>query len=295
MRVFVTGASGFVGSAVVEELIAHGHQVLGLARAADKIEKITALGAEAVLGDVNDEKLLRESASSCDAVIHTAFNHDFSKFKDSCEADRRVITILGSALEGTAKPLVITSGIGLLNNGDLVSENDQVSADSTLIPRIATEEAVSALTAKGINAYIVRLPPSVHGKGEHGFIPILINMAKEQGESAYIQNGDNHWPAIHRLDAAKVYRLAIEKQPKLKVFHAVGEQGIAFKEIVELIGKKLDIPTVSKSSDEVQTYFTWFTHFAQMNCPSLSEKTREALNWEPSEIGLLEDMELNYF
>jgi nucleoside-diphosphate-sugar epimerase len=290
MRVFVTGASGFVGSAIVKELLEAGHKVLGLVRSDKGAEKVISAGAEAYLGDVNDLEFIQKGAAACDAVIHTAFNHDFSQFKANCEADRQVITALGDALIGTDKPLVITSGVGLLNYGRLATEDDVPPAASDVIPRVASEEAAAAVAAKGVKVYTVRLPPSVHGEGDHGFVPMIINLTKEKEESAYIAEGNNRWPAVHRLDAAVLYRLIIEKQPELRVFHAVAEEGIAFREIAEAIGKGLNLPVLSKADDEAAAHFGWFLHFASMNCPSSSEKTKAALGWQPKGTGLIADI-----
>jgi nucleoside-diphosphate-sugar epimerase len=296
MKVLVTGASGFVGSAVVNELLKNGHQVLGLVRSEKAAEQLQTNGAEFFLGDVNNPEHLRACASVCDAVIHTAFNHDFSQYKANCEADRLVIETLGDILTGSGKPLVITSGVGLLNYNRLVTEDDQLPAGSDVIPRAASEEAAAAVAAKGIDVYIVRLPPSVHGQGDHGFVPMLIDMAKEKGESAYVNEGNNHWPAVHRFDAAVLYRLIVEKTPSLKVFHAVAEQGVPFKDIADAIGNGLGLPVVSKTGDAVGTHFGWMSHFAAIDCPSSSLKTREALGWESQQPGLLADIKnADYF
>ena len=295
MRVFVTGASGFVGSAIVKELLEAGHHVLGLVRSDKGAEQLAATDAEVLRGDVNDKDIIRQGAIACEAVIHTAFNHDFSQFKANCEADRKVIETFGEALSGTSKPLVITSGVGLLNYGRLVNEMDTAPVGSDVIPRVASEEAAKAASAKGVNVYIVRLPPSVHGAGDHGFVPIVIGMAREKGESVYVGEGDNQWPAVHRSDAAAVYRLIVERQPSLRTLHAVAETGVPFREIAQAIGKGLNLPVVSKSGDEVATHFGWFAHFAAINCPSSSEQTREALGWKPHAPGLIEDMKVNYF
>lgn len=290
MRVFVTGASGFVGSAIVKELLGAGHEVLGLVRSDKGAEQLASTGAEVYRGDINDLEFIQKGAATCDAVIHTAFNHDFSQFKANCEADRLVITALGDALAGSDKPLVITSGVGLLNYGRLATEDDVPPATSDVIPRVASEEAAAAVAAKGVKVYTVRLPPSVHGEGDHGFVPMIINMAREKGQSAYIAEGNNRWPAVHRSDAAALYRLIVEKQPELRVFHAVAEEGIAFREIAEAIGEGLHLPVLSKTSDEAAAHFGWFLHFASMNCPSLSDKTRAALNWQPKGAGLIADI-----
>jgi nucleoside-diphosphate-sugar epimerase len=295
MRVFVTGASGFVGSAIVKELLVAGHQVLGLVRSDKGVEQLVATGAEVLRGDVNDKDIIRQGAAVCDAVIHTAFNHDFSQFKANCEADRKVIETFGEALTGTSKPLVITSGVGLLNYGRLVSEADTAPVGSDVIPRVASEEAAKAASDKGANVYIVRLPPSVHGAGDHGFVPIVIGMAREKGESVYVGEGNNQWPAVHRSDAAVIYRLIVEKRPLLKTLHAVAETGVPFREIAQATGKGLNLPVVSRSGNEVAEHFGWFAHFAAINCPSSSEQTRQALGWEPHGSGLIEDIQACYF
>lgn len=289
MRVFVTGASGFVGSAIVNELLKHGHQVLGLARSQNSADKIIQAGAEAYHGDINDQAAMRKAAESCDAVIHTAFNHDFSRFKDNCEDDRKVIEGFGIALAGTGKPLIVTSGVGLLNYGRIATEDD-VPPSSTVIPRAASEEAAHTARAKGTNAYIVRLPPTTHGAGDHGFVPIIIDMAKKNGVSAYIGEGNNLWPAGHRFDAAVLYRLIAEQQPAQIVYHAVAEEGIPFKEIATAIGKGLNLPVVSKTGEEAQAHFAWFSHFVAMGCQSSSAKTRETLGWQPTQPTLLEEL-----
>lgn len=295
MRVFVTGASGFVGSAIVKDLLANGHQALGLVRSDKGAGQVTAAGAEALLGDVNDINFLRQGATSCDAVIHTAFNHDFSQFKANCEADRKVIEAMGDALAGTGKPLVITSGIGILNYDRVVNEDDAVNITSDVMPRAASEEAAAVAAGKGVNVYIVRLPPSVHGAGDHGFVPMVINIARKKGQSAYVNEGLNRWPAVHRSDAASLYRLIVEKQPSLKVLHAVAETGVHFREIAETIGKELSLPVTGKSGDEIAAHFGWFAHFASINCPASSEKTRAALDWEPNGPELIEDISACYF
>lgn len=290
MRVFVTGASGFVGSAIVKELIGAGHQVLGLARSDSSAEWIDKAGAQVHRGDLGNLASVRQGAASCEAVIHTAFNHDFSQFKVNCEADRRVIEALGTVLAGSDRPLVITSGIGLLNYGRVVTEDDVPPAGSDVIPRVASEEAANAAAAKGAKVYIVRLPPTVHGEGDHGFVPIVINMAKQNGESAYIGEGKNRWPAVHRLDAAVLYRLIAERRPSQKVYNAVAEEGIAFRDIAGAIGQGLHLPVVGKTGKEAGAHFNWFTHFATLDCPASAAKSRKTLDWQPAQAGLLEDL-----
>lgn len=297
MRVFVTGASGFVGSAVVQELIATGHHVLGMVRSEAAAEKLRAAGAEVYRGDLYDLESIRSGVTGCDAVIHTAFDHDFSKFKANCETDRKVIGALASALAGSSRPLVITSGIGALGGFDrVVTEDDQAKAGSDKSPRIASEEAAQAAAALGVNTYIMRLPPTVHGRGDHGFVPMIIAMAREKRVSAYLGEGNNCWPAVHRFDAAALYRLIVEQTPALKVFHAVAEEGIRFKEIATAIGEGLNVPAEGKSGDEAAAHFTWFIHFAGMDCAASSAKSRAATGWQPKETGLIADMKNNgYF
>jgi len=290
MRVFVTGASGFVGSAIVKELLQAGHQVLGMVRTDSAAQALTKTGAEAYFGNLDDLESIKKGAAQCDAVIHTAFNHDFSRMKANCENDRQVILALGSALAGSNKPLVITSGIGVLRSDTpLTTENDKAPG-ADVSPRAASEEAAYAVAGQGVKTYIVRLPPTVHAQGDHGFIPMVMGMAKEKGQSVYIGEGHNRWAAVHRLDAAVVYRLIIEKQPEQMVFHAVAEEGIPFRQIATAIGKGLHIPTVSKNGNDAEAHFGWFTHFAGMDRPASSEQSRKTLGWAPTHPGLLEEL-----
>ncbi len=294
MRVFVTGASGFVGSAVVKDLLAHGHKVLGLVRSAEAAKNLEDLGAESRLGDITDLDSLAKVAKECDAIIHTAFNHDFSRYKESCEDDRRIITAMGNAIAGTGKPLVVTSGIGLLRYDRVVTEDDSLGSSDDL-PRAASEEAANAAAANGAKTYIVRLPPTTHGTGDHGFVSMIAGMAKQNGKSAYIGDGNNLWPAAHRHDAAQLYRLIVEQQPEQRMFHAVAEQGIAFKEIAKAISDGLNLPLESLKPEEAQKHFTWFTHFAMMDCEASAEKTKATLGWQPTHIDLMQDLKANYF
>ena len=289
MKVFVTGATGFIGSAVVNELISARHTVLGLARNEANAAQLTAAGAEVHHGDLQDLDSLKRGAAAADAVIHTGFIHDFTRFAEMCEVDRLAIGALGEALLGTDKPLLVTSGTGMLAPGKLAVETDRVVPGPN--PR-KSEQAADALAEKGVKAGVVRFPPSVHGVGDHGFVPILIDFAKKTGVSVYKGEGQNLWPAVHRFDAAVLFRLAIEKgfEPGTR-FHGVAEQGIAFKEIAEVIGRRLEVPVESKSPEDTAAHFTWFAHFAAMDCPSLSAYTREYLGWEPVQVGLLEDID----
>jgi len=294
MKVFVTGATGFVGSAVVKDLLENGHQVLGLARSDNAATALQEAGAEVHPGDINDRESLKLGVSLADAVIHTAFNHDFSRYKQSCEEDREIIAALGEAIGNSGKPLVITSGVGLLSLGRTVTEDDVVPS-SEFVPRAASEEAAIALQQQNIKAYILRLPPSTHGKGDHGFVPMVADLAKKGGASVYVDNGENRWPATHRNDAATMYRLIIEQQPHQNVFHAVAEQGVPFRKIAEIIGRKLELPINSKNKIDAEEHFGWLYHFASVDCPASSDKSATTLEWQPKHIGLLEDMENNYF
>ncbi|MXV50867.1 NAD-dependent epimerase/dehydratase family protein [Pedobacter sp. HMF7647] len=289
MRIFVTGATGFVGSAIVKELLDAGHKVLSLARSASSADQLIAIGAEVHRGSLDDLESLKRGAELADGVIHTAFIHDFSKFGENCETDRGAIEAMGSILAGTDKPLIITSGTGLFNLGRLVTEDDQITVGSAS-PRKASEEAAAVVAAQGVKISIVRLPPSVHDAGDYGFVPLLIALAREKSMSAYIGDGDNRWPAVHRLDAARLFRLALEKNVP-SIYHAVGEEGLLFREIAEVIGKNLALPVVSKSGEDAAEYFGWFQHFASLNSPASSEQTRKALNWQPTHRGLIADLD----
>lgn len=291
MRVFLTGATGFVGSAIVPELIAAGHKVTGLARSDAGAKLLAAAGAQVHRGDLEDLDSLRSGAAASDGVIHAGFIHDFTRFKEVCETDRRAIEALAAALAGSGRPLLVSSGTGLVSPGRLATEEMAPDSGPSAIPRIASEEATIAAAARGVRASVVRLSPSVHGDGDHGFVPNLIRTAREKGVSAYVGDGLNRWTAVHRLDAAHLYRLALEQGSAGARYHGVAEDGIAFRDIAEVIGSRLNLPVVSKSREEAANHFGWFAHFAALDCPASSKLTQERLGWRPTRLSLIEDLE----
>lgn len=291
MRVFVTGATGFIGSATVKELIAAGHQVLGLARSQEKADALAATGAAVHLGSLEDLDGLTRAVARCDGVIHLAFNHDFSKFVANCEDDRRAIGALGSALAGSGRPLIVTSGTAIANTvpGEPAKE-DNAALSSQANPRAATEEAAAALAADGVNVSVVRLP-QVHDTVRQGLVSYAIAMFRAQGACAYVGDGENRWPAVHVLDVARLYRLAIEKAEPSAKYHAVAEEGVRFRDIVEAVGRRLQVPVASIAPEEAEARFGWLASFMKHSLPASSEQTRRRLGWEPTGPGLIADLD----
>jgi nucleoside-diphosphate-sugar epimerase len=291
MRVFVTGASGFIGSAVVPELIAAGHQVVGLARSDASAQAVEAAGARAHRGDIEDLDSLRAGAESADGVIHLAFQHDFNDYTGAAETDRRAIEALGEALAGSDRPLVVTSGLAGFALGRPMTEDDAAAADS---PRFS-EQAALAFISRGVRVSVLRLPPSVHGEGDHGFVPRLIDIAREKGVAAFPGDGSNRWPAVHRFDAARLFRLALESGPAGARLHAIGDEGVPVRDIAAAIGRHLGLPVTSVAPDAAFEHFGWLGAFFSLDVPALNPVTRELLGWQATRPGLLEDLEEGHY
>jgi nucleoside-diphosphate-sugar epimerase len=281
MHIFVTGATGWVGSAVVDDLLNAGHRVTGLARSMEKAERLAATGADVLLGTLEDLDILREAAAAADAVIHTAFNHDFSKFLENAAGDQRVIEALGDALEGSDRPLLVTSGLSGLPRGATEADLPNPAA-----PR-KSEAAARALAARGIRAATVRLAPSVHGIGDHGFVPMLADLARRTGVSAYIEEAENCWSGVHRLDAARLYRLALEQGVTEAAYHAVADEAVPFRQIATVIGRRLGLPVAARPRE----HFGWFAMMAGADMAASSRRTRALLDWQPAGPGLLEEID----
>jgi nucleoside-diphosphate-sugar epimerase len=292
MRVFVTGATGFIGSAVVRELIDAGHPVLGLARSDAAVKSLVAAGADVHRGTLEDLESLRSGAAAADAVIHTAFIHDFANYGPAAEADRRAIETLGDALAGSDRPLIVTSGSLLAQRqGPLATEEDAHDPNS---PR-KSEDAALALVGRGVRASVLRLPPSVHGNGDHGFVPQLISIAREKAVSAFIGDGFNRWPAVHRLDAAHLYRLILEKGSAGATYHGVADEGVRTREIAEAIGRGLNVPVVSKPREEAADHFGWIARFFGVDGPASSALTQNQLGWRPVQPGIIADLNAEHY
>jgi nucleoside-diphosphate-sugar epimerase len=291
MRVFVTGATGFIGSLVVKELIAAGHQVIGLCRSDEKAPALAAAGAVVYRGSIDHPESLTDGASRSDGVFHLAFNHDFSNFAANCETDRRVIKALGSVLAGSDRPLIVTSGtaIAKVAPGEPAIE-DAPAISSNDFPRAASEETTAGLAADGLNTSVVRLP-QVHDPERQGLITPWVAIAREKGVFAYVGEGRNRWPAAHVSDVARLYRLAIEKAERGAVYNAVAEEGVPARDIAETIGRRLKLPVKSIPSEEAGGYFGWLAHLAARDMPASSKKTQKELGWRPTGPGLIADLE----
>lgn len=292
MRVFVTGATGFIGLPVVKGLVAAGHQVIGLSRSQEKAAALKAAGAEVLHGTLEDAGSLRAGVERADGVIHLAFNHDFSRFVQNCEDDRRVIDALAAALAGSDRPLVVTSGTGIANTvAGQPAKEDHPTVGADTHPRAASEEAANAAAkAHGVNVSIVRLP-QVHDTARQGLISPLIEMYRDKGACAYVDDGLNRWPAAHVLDVARLFRLAVEKAAPGAKYHAVAEEGVAMREIAEALGRRLQLPVRSLTADEAPGFFGWLAMFAGMDLPASSAWTRETLGWQPTGPALIADLE----
>jgi nucleoside-diphosphate-sugar epimerase len=298
MRVFVTGASGWVGSAVVPELIGAGHEVTGLARSDASAAAVDAAGARVHRGDLDDLDSLRSGAAAADGVIHLAFRHDFGDFTAATATDQRAIQTIGDVLTGSGKPFVTTSGtfmVAMIAPGRLATEDIVPGPELAGLPRVGSEIAVLGMAARGVRTAVIRLSPTVHSPGDRGFVPRLIDIARGKGVAAYVGDGSNRWPAVHRLDAARLFRLALEKAPAGTVLHGAADQGVPFRDIAGVIGRQLDIPATSISQEEADGHFGFLGAFVAIDNPTSSERTRQLVGWEPSHPGLIPDLEEGHY
>ena len=297
MRVFVTGAAGFIGRATVKELVENGHQVLGLARSDASAQKIAEDGGEPHKGSLEDIESLKAGARKTDGIIHLAFIHDFSNLAHSTAVDRAAIEAMGEAIAGTGKPLLIASGtLGLENGGLPANEDVKADPNHSFSDRTKADGIVATLSKdKGVRGIVIRFSPTVHGVGDWGFIPIFINTFKEKGSVSYIGDGSTRWPAVHKVDAAVLCRLALEKGTAGATYHAVAEGGIPLKDIMTVIGKRLNLPVQGVSVEEATASLGWMAALMNIDDPISSEKTQQQLGWKPTQPGLLADMEANYF
>jgi len=307
MRVFVTGASGWIGSAVVPELLDAGHQVTGLARSDASAAALTAAGAQVQRGTIDDLDSLREAAAASDGVIHLAFKHDLAftgDFQGAADADRRAVETFGDALAGSGRPFVIASGTLGVAPGRVATERDghgepdpavAAMAGAGPLTRLATAELVLSLASRGVRSSVMRLPPTNHGDGDNGFMATIVGIARDKGVSGYIGDGANRWPAVHRLDSAHLFRLALENAPAGSTLHAVADEGVPIRDIADVIGRHLDVPVVSISPEEAAGHFTWLAHFLAVDSPASSTLTRELLGWHPTQPGLIDDLDKGHY
>jgi nucleoside-diphosphate-sugar epimerase len=295
MRVFVTGATGFIGSAVVRELLGAGHQVLGLARSDASAELLRVAGADVHRGSLEDPDSLRAGAAASDGVIHTAYVHDFTDFSAAARTDRRAIEALGEALVGSDRPFAIASGTGGRVPGEVATEDTVADPGSPSAGRVASEMAALSFAERGVRASVVRLPPTVHGEGDHGFVPRLIGIARAKGFSAYIGDGANRWPAVHRLDAAHLFRLAVEAVPAGTRLHAVDDEGVPTHDIADVIGRHLTLPVTAISHEQAESHFGFLGLFFSMDIPASSTLTQKQLGWHPVQAALIPDLEEGHY
>jgi nucleoside-diphosphate-sugar epimerase len=292
MRVFVTGASGWIGSAVIPELLAQGHEVTGLARSDAAAEVVAASGAEVMRGDVQDVDVLRSGAEQSDAVVHLAFRHDIAwagQFDAAAASDRRAIVVFGEALAGSGRPLAVASGVAGLKPGGTATERDHPSNEVS--PRAASEQVALGLAERGVRSMSVRFSPTVHGAGDRGFIALIIDADRSHGAAGYVADGENRWPAVHRSDAARLVRLGIERAPAGSVLHAVAEEGVAMRDIAGAIGRRFELPAAAISPKDAGARFGFLGQFVGLDMPASSAITRELLGWEPTGPSLLEDID----
>ncbi|HEV2369480.1 MAG TPA: SDR family oxidoreductase [Acidimicrobiales bacterium] len=292
MRIFVTGASGWIGSGVVPELLEAGHHVVGLARSELSADALARAGADVHPGSLEDLESLRAGAAKSDGVIHLAFIHDFARYQGAVEADQRAIETLGAALEGSDRPLVIASGVAVLAPDRVATEEDPPSPD---FPRGAAAAMTLALAARGVRSAVVRLPPTVHGRGDDGFVPTLIGVARMRGRSGYIGDGANRWPAVHRDDAARLFRLAVEDAPAGSILHAVADEGVPTRSVAEVIGRHLELPVTSVPAEQAGDHFGWLAPIFAFDAATSSALTRERFAWRPAGPGLIEDLDEGHY
>lgn len=300
MRIFVTGASGWIGSALVPELLAAGHQVLGLARSDQSAAALTEAGAEPVRGSVDDLDVLRDTAAASDGVVHLAFKHDIAfsgDFQGAAEADRRAVDVFGEALAGSDRPFVIASGLLGLSPGRTATERDMpaLTEGAPAAARGLTAQAVLALAQRGVRSSVVRLAPTCHGDGDNGFMAAVVGIARAKGVSGYLGDGSNRWTAVHRLDAARLFRLAVEQAPAGAVLHGAGEEGVAIRDVAEMIGKHLDVPVAPVAPEDAASHFTWLSGFLGLDAPASHTLTSELVGWQPTGPGLLEDLDAGHY